>query len=123
MPKIIDRTGEKFGRLTVLGLSGKKGKDRLCFVRCDCGVEKEVVQSKLIVKNKPIRSCGCLAKDNHYRTHGMTSHRLYPIFRSMFGRCYNKSNKAYVNYGERGITVCDEWRDFPKLFINWFENN
>ena len=25
-------------------------------------------------------------------------------------RCYNSHNIMYANYGERGITVCDEWK-------------
>ena len=123
MPKTIDRTGERFGKLVVLGLTGKQGNDRKCKVRCDCGVEKEIVQSKLATKTKPVRSCGCLSKENHYRTHGLTSHKFYPIWRSMVGRCYTKSNSAYGNYGGRGIAVCEEWRSNPKAFINWLKLN
>ena len=26
-------------------------------------------------------------------------------------RCYNEFNAAYPNYGGRGVTVCDQWRD------------
>ncbi len=29
----------------------------------------------------------------------------------MLGRCYNKKGKAYKDYGERGITVCEQWRN------------
>jgi len=123
MPKIIDRTGERFGRLLVLGLSGLRGKDRLCVVECDCGTIKDVVQSKLAVKVKPIRSCGCLTKDNHYRTHGSTKHKFYPVWRAMIGRCYNKKNKSFVNYGGRGIDVCSEWSNDANRFINWLEDS
>jgi hypothetical protein len=144
MPKIVDRTGEKHGRLLVLGLAGLRGKDRLCRVRCDCGAEKEVVQSKLIVKAKPIRSCGCLAKDNHYRvhpfdpdvnlkeqlvdkkarkTHGLTKHKFYHIWKTMITRCYTEACKSYKNYGGRGITVCDEWKSEPLEFLSWLEEN
>lgn len=123
MPKIVDRTGEKHGRLLVLGLAGLRGKDRLCRVRCDCGVEKEVVQSKLTTKTKPIRSCGCLAKDNHYRTHESTSHKLYSIWNSVIGRCYRPNNQSFKNYGGRGIKVCKEWRENPESFFKWLELN
>ena len=123
MPKIIDRTGSKFGKLTVLGLSCLRGHNRLCFVTCDCGTTKEVVQSRLTTKNKPVRSCGCLAKENHYRTHGSTKHKFYPVWRAMTGRCYNETNKSFVNYGGRGIDVCCEWLTDANKFIAWLEDN
>jgi hypothetical protein len=123
MPKIVDRTGEKHGRLLVLGLAGFRGKEKLCRVRCDCGVEKDVVQSKLVTKTKPVKSCGCLAKDNHYRTHEKTTHKFYSIWNTMIGRCYRESQKSYKDYGGRGITVCDEWKDRPDAFFAWLENN
>ena len=31
------------------------------------------------------------------------------VWRSMFKRCYNESQKSYKNYGGRGIVVCDAW--------------
>jgi hypothetical protein len=37
----------------------------------------------------------------------------------MRSRCFKKSNIKYKNYGGRGITVCDEWKDNPKEFIDW----
>lgn len=35
--------------------------------------------------------------------------RLNNIYRGMKTRCVNKNRKDYVNYGDRGISVCDEW--------------
>lgn len=54
--------------------------------------------------------------------HGMYDHPLYPIWRAMIGRCTNKNNHAYKDYGGRGISVCKEWYS-PKTFIKWLENN
>lgn len=37
----------------------------------------------------------------------------YHEMRSLEGaiqRCHNPNHKSYSKYGERGITVCDEWR-------------
>ncbi len=34
-------------------------------------------------------------------------------------RCYNPNNKSYNNYGGRGITVCDEWRNSFRNFYQW----
>lgn len=38
----------------------------------------------------------------------------------MKARCYNKcTGKDYVNYGGRGIRVCDEWKNSFESFYNW----
>ena len=34
-------------------------------------------------------------------------------------RCLNPKSKAYVHYGGRGITVCDEWKDSYDAFYKW----
>jgi hypothetical protein len=41
----------------------------------------------------------------------------------MKARCYNPNNKGYKNYGERGITVCDEWLNDPSVFFKWAKDN
>lgn len=33
-------------------------------------------------------------------------------------RCTNPNHEAYANYGWRGITVCNEWKDFL-CFYKW----
>jgi hypothetical protein len=40
----------------------------------------------------------------------------------MVGRCYNQKDKRYAQYGGRGITVCDQWRDFSN-FHAWALDN
>jgi hypothetical protein len=34
-------------------------------------------------------------------------------------RCFNPNNHKYDNYGGRGITVCEEWRNNFKAFYQW----
>jgi hypothetical protein len=34
-------------------------------------------------------------------------------------RCYNPSSTQYKNWGDRGIQVCDEWKNSAKTFIEW----
>lgn len=36
--------------------------------------------------------------------------RIYRIYAKMLNRCYKKTSSHYINYGARGIRVCDEWR-------------
>lgn len=35
-------------------------------------------------------------------------------------RCYNKNIPQYKNYGGRGVTVCDEWRNDFSAFYDFF---
>ena len=40
----------------------------------------------------------------------------YNAWRSMRKRCNNPNNRAYPNYGGRGITICDRWDSFPNFY-------
>lgn len=42
---------------------------------------------------------------------GKTFHPLYWTYMDMIYRCYRPTHKRYADYGGRGITVCDRWRD------------
>lgn len=49
---------------------------------------------------------------NHFNaTHGMTGEPEFNSWSHMIQRCTNPSNKSYANYGGRGITVCQRWRE------------
>lgn len=41
---------------------------------------------------------------------------IYKIWSSMIQRCTNERNAKYPQYGGRGITVCDRWRDFDLFY-------
>ena len=45
--------------------------------------------------------------------------RLYRIWSSMKSRCTSPSHTAYINYGAKGITVCDEWSGDFGAFREW----
>lgn len=40
----------------------------------------------------------------------------------MMRRCYNENSIAYKDYGEKGITVCEEWHDI-EVFRKWCIDN
>lgn len=127
--RIIDLTGKKFGRLTVLKRAKNRGKDVFWLCQCECGNQKEVNGSKL--RGGKTKSCGCLKKDMSFdekygfvrKTHGMSNTRIYRIYNKMKLRCYSKTNSAYKDYGGRGITVCQEWLDDFMNFYNWSMEN
>lgn len=113
MSEIIDLTGKRFGRLVVLK-KAERARYWLCL--CDCGKKKEIRNDHL--RNKKIRSCGCLAKEITRKrsvTHGMSNTRTYMAWTNMKTRCNNPSKHDIKNYGNRGIIVCKRW-------LNSFEN-
>ncbi|EQC84271.1 hypothetical protein [Lactococcus phage proPhi7] len=64
MPKLVDLTGQRFGRLTVIERSGKVTKDRNTRWKCicDCGNETIVARNNLKGRRRT-KSCGCLRKE------------------------------------------------------------
>lgn len=49
--------------------------------------------------------------------------RLNYIFSAMKKRCYNTTCKSYKDYGGRGITICDEWRNTEITSIKGTKSN
>ena len=116
MRKTIQLTGRTIGRLSVLQevLPLRKFK-RTYLCRCKCGNYVEIITDTLLNGGQN-KSCGCLRDElsgNRFRTHG--GGKLHPAeyktWKSIKWRCYNKNASSYDRYGERGITVCDEWVD------------
>lgn len=127
MSKFIDRTGQKFGRLTLIErVENNKFNQVQWKCRCDCG--KEVIVKSYSLTTGQTKSCGCLKKEQNYINiakvkHNMTNTRLYNIWRNMKSRCLNPNNKRHKFYFDKGITVCDEWKNDFMNFYNWAINN
>lgn len=58
-----------------------------------------------------------------YKKHGKRNTRLYTIWDNMKRRCGSKDATGYENYGGRGISVDDEWRNDFESFYNWAMDN
>jgi hypothetical protein len=73
------------------------------------------------VKSGHTKACGCVSfvYDRIIKRHGESGTRLYGIYYLMLNRCYNKNNVVFNNYGGRGISVCDEWKNDFMTFYNW----
>ena len=118
--------GKRFNKVVVVGRAkdhvqpnGRVRKMYNC--KCDCGKEFVVRQDAL----KNIESCGCQRnKDNAIRQtkHSLSCTRLYNIYYSMLGRCYNTKTAEFNRYGGRGICVCDEWKNDITTFFEWAYN-
>lgn len=123
-----DLTGNKYGRLTVVGLSPKKsGRKSFWVCKCLCGNEHLVRSDSL--KSGNVQSCGCLKKeqdkDNLTKNHRhKESHtHLYKTWLGMKARVSNRNNKRYERYGGRGITMCDDWLKNYESFRDWAKRN
>lgn len=109
-----DLTGQRFGRLVVLGLA-KPRSTALWLCRCDCGNEKAVYASSL--RDAHRQSCGCLKLDAittsgsaDFCAKNTREYKEYPVWKQMINRCHNPKSNVFSDYGGRGITVCDRWR-------------
>ena len=56
-------------------------------------------------------------------THRLSNTRLYSIWHNMKSRCYCKYDSKYGNYGGKGITICEEWRNNFQAFYDWAMQN
>lgn len=126
MSKLINRVGQRYGKLTVLSRASDhippNGAPQVTWLcKCDCGNTVVVTANNL--RNGHVRSCGCLSKDepNHLK-HGKNNSRIHHIWVGMRQRCNNPNNPSYKNYGGRGIKVCEEWERF-ETFYRWAIDN
>lgn len=120
MSKLIDLTGKTFNRLAVIerAENAKSGLPRWkC--QCSCGNIKIVQGGHL--RTKHTQSCGCIHKEcqkKRLTKHGMCGTPEYRSWYHMLDRCYNPNDSEFKNYGARGITVCNEWRNGFSGFYN-----
>ena len=56
---------------------------------------------------------------HHVVRHGLSKHPLNIIWHGMKERCLNPNAENYKWYGERGITVCQEWTQDFTAFYTW----
>ena len=117
MAKLIDLTGQRFGKLTVVeAVINPQNNRKYWRCLCDCGNTVYSYSHSLLIG--AVISCGC----SHIK-HGGCSNgiedRLYGVWRSMRQRCYDPHTDSYKNYGARGIDVCEEWRNDYQAFKEW----
>lgn len=122
MPKKIDLTGRRYGRLTVIAESPTKTRNKVSWIcKCDCGNTTSPIPGNALQSGNT-RSCGCLHSEETREKmlkHGMRNTRLYGIWNGMKNRCYNPNRKDFSYYGGRGIEVCTEWKNNFDAFYDW----
>lgn len=120
IPRYNDIIGERYGRLTVIGFDHIDERHQAYWVcQCDCG--SKVVVKAASLKSGNTSSCGCYKRDRTRETmatHGLSTTRLYKAWQAMQNRCENSNYGSYHRYGQRGIRVCGEWKNFEN-FRDW----
>ena len=129
MPKLIDLTGQKFGRLTVIKreeplrrVNGRAYARWVC--ECECG-KTALVTGDALRRGTQV-SCGCYRNEQmskRNKKHDKTDSRAYYVWSSMKSRCSNSNVPQYKFYGGRGIYVCDEWKNSFEAFYTWLIDN
>lgn len=119
MPRGVftDLTGQRFGRLTVLGLESKDGGR--CKWRCLCDCGKECVCRTDAFKTQ--RSCGCIRTEKNVKRffqHGGARTSLYRILTRLKQATSNPNYCHYANYGGKGVKLAEEWKDW-ETFKAW----
>jgi hypothetical protein len=121
---VVDRTGQRFARLTATtrGPDAPGGQSRW-WCDCDCGAR--VLVSGHNLQSGHTRSCGCLRRGRlaaYNTTHGYARrgalNPLYHTWQSMRQRCSNPNDRSYPYYGARGITVFDPWSKFERFLAD-----
>lgn len=117
--KYLDISGQIFGRLTALRLDEARTVRKAYWIcQCECGTMKSIRAD--ILKRGTTVSCGCFNSENAKRvhtTHAMSGSPEYQAWVNMRARCYDKKSRHYMNYGGRGIKVCEAWRtSFDEFF-------
>jgi len=93
----------------------KQGK-KVCIIYCKCGNTKKVRLSNVL--NKNTKSCGCLDTGPKIK-HGFCKSTFYFVWQNMIQRC-SPNKKDSKNYYNRGIRVCNEWKDFNSFFQDMY---
>lgn len=108
VPKFIDRTGQRFGKLMVVKRNGTDACRKVLWeCLCDCGKTTFTPSGSLVTGNTT--SCGCITPNFK---HGGWKKASYNTWRAMMRRCYNPKDKDYPKYGGRGVYVHPDWHEY-----------
>lgn len=117
---IEEYIGRKYGRLLILGEDVNRGDNRVWRCECVCGTKISIPLKGIL--NGKSSSCGCLHRERTSKAkyiHGEgNSIKEYRAWKHMNERCYRPKCKDYKNWGGRGISVCDRWRNSYPNFLN-----
>ena len=107
-----DISGQAFGRITVIGFHGKKGREYMYDCICSCG--NKVTINGWSLKSGKTQSCGCLHREA-ITLHGASNTKEFNVWYGMIRRCTDEKHDSYKRYGQRGISVSPDWLLFENF--------
>lgn len=118
-----DYAGIRFDKLVGVSIHERdqsKENNHKWLFQCDCG--NNAILSLKSVRGGHTKSCGCIFKAmmaERNTTHGLTKiyPSMYKTWKELRGRCNNKNDADYKDYGGRGIVCCERWNNF-ELFVS-----
>ena len=135
----LDRTGVRYGRLIAISpieqftSTGTRKWAWKC--KCDCG--KEIITRADNLGNSETKSCGCYKCEINkitieYTRGSITKHGdsardkmndIYKLYHCIKGRVNCNRERDARNYKNRGIDICDEWKNDYLSFKKWALNH
>jgi len=123
-------TDQHFGSLTAIKPHHVKNNMVYWEYQCNCGnthiARGNTIKHQMLKNDVELPSCGCIElarKTKHGYRKAKDTHPAYKTYQGILNRCYNNNNVGYKWYGAMGITICNEWKNNPKAFVNWAINN
>jgi len=117
-----DLTGQRLGRLVVLKRAPSATNHAKWLCQCDCG--NTCTAGSNALRNGRTRSCGCLFTEAliaRNTTHGLSGTPTYQSWCNMMRRVFSAGDPRYPDWGGRGITVCERWRNYPDFLADMGE--
>lgn len=119
----LQLAGQTFGKWLVIESTDKRVNGRVIWsCICSCGRTGLVISSNL-VNGTSTQCVHCAAVERgSISRHGHTKNRRatpeYVIWRGIKLRCYNKKHSSFLDYGARGIYMCDQWKVSFETFLS-----
>jgi hypothetical protein len=118
--KPLDLTLKRFGALTVIERVGADpGGNSIWRCLCDCGKFTLVLGNNL--QRGRTRSCSCKQGGkpiiHGHARRGKTS-KEFIIWSGMRRRCNDPNQARFVDYGGRGIKICERWQKFENFLAD-----
>lgn len=125
MPVALDLTNQRFGRLRALRKHPLRNEHGKTLWECLCDPELEGCGKTILAQSSHLsagntKSCGCFQVEVTKATntkHGYCAHPEYKVWNTIKLRCYDPKSPSYKDYGARGITMSDAWKESFDIFL------